>query len=758
MEDSESERLNSWKEIAAHLGVSVRTAERWEKTEQLPARRHKHAALSSVFAYRSELDAWWDQRRNLREPPPDPASVPPSVTVLPLANLDADEQNVIRSNGLTEQPLDDSWTARAVRSLNRLWDAIGDSAGTPRFIAKLPLRGYRSRASVEATSDSGALQAPAVPLEAHPACWHMRLRAAWPVIPAVILVAVGGWAWRYGLRTGAPHPRLAVLTAALGQEMMPTFSPDGRQVAFLWWREGEETPSLFVKLIGGGEPLRLTGGKPLGSPTWSPDGRYIAFQGSPPGFYLIPALGGSERRLAGSVLGPPARIGWFQFPETRRMDWFSDGKHLAVFDANVKRSSETLSELSIETGELRDLPHAGRCPRVSPDGKTLGFVSIEFGGPAIYLMPTSGGDPRRLTKLEERARDFAWTPDSREIVYTANPDGFTALWRIAAAGGPAQRVTAAGYDLGEPAIAHSGNRMAFTHWTKTQNIWRMDLDRLGPPRKLAATVRRQADAQFSPDGKRLAFISDRTGWPEVWTSDADGGNLMQVTSIGSMTVPPGAPRWAPDGREIVFHAGPQDRVDVFVVDAQGGAPRRVIASAPGSHWTPSFSREGRFIYLASDYVPPAGWRDRQIWKVPRSGGDAVQVTRQGGFAPMESPDGKYLYYFNDRKPAGLWRTPTGGGPETRVLERSAPINSWSWWTITDRGIVYLDDLDATGQLAVWPLKLFETPTRAATTFATMPKAPVTYRPGFTVSPDGHTIVYWVWDQVTSNIMLLENFR
>jgi DNA-binding transcriptional regulator YiaG len=56
-------RLNSWKEIAAYLGVTARTAQRWEKIESLPARRHKHEVLSSVFAYPSELDAWWHSTR-----------------------------------------------------------------------------------------------------------------------------------------------------------------------------------------------------------------------------------------------------------------------------------------------------------------------------------------------------------------------------------------------------------------------------------------------------------------------------------------------------------------------------------------------------------------------------------------------------------------------------------------------------------------------------------------------------------------------
>ena len=115
------------------------------------------------------------------------------------------------------------------------------------------------------------------------------------ILAAILAVIVGGaWVWA---GRGVPKIRLAALAAAQGQEMAPAFSPDGKQVVYAWAPEGEKYPSLFVRLIGSSKLLQLTSGKYANYPAWSPDGHSIAYFGTPSGIYLIPALGGAERKL-----------------------------------------------------------------------------------------------------------------------------------------------------------------------------------------------------------------------------------------------------------------------------------------------------------------------------------------------------------------------------------------------------------------------------------------------------------------------------
>ena len=223
------------------------------------------------------------------------------------------------------------------------------------------------------------------------------------------------------------------------------------------------------------------------------------------------------------------------------------------------------------------------------------------------------------------------------------------------------------------------------------NIWRRKLDSLlsaGPPDRFISSTRMESGPQFSPDGSKIAFESTRSGAYEIWICRSDGSDLIQLTQFNSIS---GTPRWSPNGQQIVFDSRVfgNGNTDIFVVDSRGGLPRR-LTSAASSAKVPSWSRDGRWIYFASDRS--GGY---EVWKMPSTGGPAVQVTRRGGFGAFESPDGKFVYYAKGRTVPGLWRIPTDGGEETELIGSLEP-GYWGYWAVVETGIYYLDMTDKPG--------------------------------------------------------------
>ena len=153
--------------------------------------------------------------------------------------------------------------------------------------------------------------------------------------------------------------------------------------------------------------------------------------------------------------------------------------------------------------------------------------------------------------------------------------------------------------------------------------------------------------------------------------------------------------WSPDGSQIAFEAAIDGNTDVYVVGRDGGHLRR-LTTEPSIDGVPTWSADGRWIYFASTRAGKIA----DVWRVSSDGSQAIRLTRNGGFEPRESPDGRYLFYL-DRPPAGvaaggtarLMRLPLGGGQEELVLERVRPF----LWSVTDTGIVFVTrepDFDA----------------------------------------------------------------
>jgi serine/threonine protein kinase len=624
------------------------------------------------------------------------------------------------------------------------------AAGVPRDLDKIvarclrkdPARRYQTMTDLKLAledlkedSQSGTTEQPVV--AAKPAS---RL----PLVAAAFAVVIAGAAGWYFLRSDSkplPPPRAIPLTAYPGSESHPSFSPDGNQVAFDWNGEKQDNYDIYVKLVSGGAPLRLTTNPAVDTfPAWSPDGSQIAFIRDGSGVYLISPLGGRERKLTNA-------------PIITSLTWMPDGKSLLVSLHEKQAVPRAIFQVSL-AGEMRKLTTPPQSSlfgdsdsAVSPDGQSIAF-SRALSTQALFVSQVMGGEPRRLTN-EREIHGAVWI-NAREILFASGPTGAGTLLRMTADGRAApQPVSGAEGSASYPAIvypAKSPARLAYVRTNFDYNIWRTEISdpESGPVRTVTApgqvitSTRNEWSPQFSPDGKRIAFESDRSGYREIWVSNRDGSNQAQLTTL--VCNRSGSPRWSPDGQQIAFDSVAAGGNDIWIISAEGGSPKR-LTPEPSNDARPSWSSDGRWIYFRSDRSG-----DQQIWKIPSTEPykPAVQVTRNGGFEAFESIDGKLLYFLKQVR--GLWSLPVAGGDETLVLDSVPPGN----WAVAAHGLYFID--------VQRRILCFSFAKRKLIQVGTIEKPVITFTPGFSVTRDGRSIAWAQLDHEDSDLMLLENFR
>lgn len=604
-------------------------------------------------------------------------------------------------------------------------------------------------------SDSGVLGTAAV-AKTKPG---YRLTWVLTIVAALLIGAAGLW---FRLKSGSPEvPLVAVpLTSYGGLELWPTLSPDGTQVAFSWDGEKQNKFDIYVKQIGVEPPFRLTSDAAMDySPAWSPDGGFIAFlrelSHDKTDIVLVPQRGGPERILSEIKGSMQQALPWGPY-----LSWTPDSKWIVCPAPKSGERVWALHLFSTETGEQTELTsppssEAGDvAPAVSPDGKTLVFsrVSPDFFNATLWLLHLKDG--YKPVGKEEQIQSpgitnigAAWLPNGREFVFGSETGTNYGLWRTAVSKGAVSRRLDLGSAGAEPTISRLGNRLAFAVFQFRGNIWRVDLN--GPGKEPSQPIRFIFSTQnefypaFSPDGRRIAFMSERSGTQEIWICDSDGSKTLQLTSFGGAAIY--GPSWSPDSQNIALTVAQKGiKEDIYVVSVNGGVPRRMTTDPAEDKW-PYWSHDGKWIYFSST----RSGRE-EIWRMPASGGEAVQITRNSGDTPQESPDGRFLYYMKEWPDAvSVWRASVDGNQEAKVLDS---VHSEGQWTVGKEGIYFFRTPDKMGHSDICFYEFASGQIRKVLTI----QMPVNNH--IAVSPDGRTILYPQSDESGSVLMLVDNFR
>jgi eukaryotic-like serine/threonine-protein kinase len=595
-------------------------------------------------------------------------------------------------------------------------------------------------------SESGELETGISPAPRKRSLWRVSLMVAVSLMMMVVAAAI-----YFSRRESKQEVALKVvpLTSYVGIQRFPSLSPDGRELAFSWNGEKQDNLDIYVQMVSGGPPQRLTTDPAVDAfPQWSPDGNQIAFLRN--GFvYLISPRGGAERKLCQAF--------------DALISWSPDGKSLAITGRVSEKDTWSIFLVTVETGKsqkMTTLPEKFRrdaqCA-FSPDGKYLIFTrQPSSSGFDAYLLSlsdhSSWGAPRRLTDDNVFILGFAWTPDSREMVFSSNRGGRRSLWRIdIASGSEPQRIP--GTDDGRYPTISKGPpiRLAYEKYNDDINIWRKEISRVaksnGPPTQIIASSAPDSNPKFSPDGTRIAFTSERSGFSEIYVARSDGSNPVTLTSFsGARTA--GAPSWSPDGRQIAFDSMAGGDFDIFSVNVENRIVQR-LTEDHSFNARPSWSRDGRWIYYTSN---KSGIH--QVWKMSTDGSNHRQLTQNGGFEAMEAPDGKVLYYTKTFIEApGLWFLPAEGGAETPLIET---VRS-GHWAAADKGIYFIDFSSVPAD-APKPIKFYSFESKKISQEGTIEKINFQANVSFTVSPDGRWAAWRQLDRTDSSIMLIDNFR
>lgn len=570
------------------------------------------------------------------------------------------------------------------RCISLLRKAFGDRPDRPAYIKTVKGKGYELIAQV-AAAEQKKMPSTAKSLlnDFMASAWKpavgllILLFILVGFLPAIFSSSDNSLEFRYN-RIKIP------LTTQIGEELHPAVSSEGSRFAYTAFDESTESMNIYTQIVDTGEPLQLTRHPNDDfAPEWSPDGQQIAFvrsdeSGGGSTIWLVPSLGGPEKRLISrNISGNP------------RIAWSPDGNRIAFTDRPEPDAPNAVFEVEVSTGDVTQLTHAtsqhwgDHTPSYAPDGKSLTFIaSVSAGTHAIFRLNRQTGTKEQLTPVPTRISGQTWGTDSSLLYYITDQPESRAIWVMDPDSPGSARWTGI---TGAYLSAGKDDQLLVQQTENNQNLFWTDTN--NEAQNLQLYEFSSSGSDYSPvlssHGNYLVFLSDRSGHTELWMYDYESSSLRQLTRFnGSHHVQ--SPAWAPDDSTISFTTfSPESHADIWTTDISGSPPKPLLGEPLSSNevvssWCP----DGRSLVIGSNRT--GKW---QIWKYDVPTKSWKQITRNGGYAARCGPDDTIYFTKYDRP--GIWKYDSQKEEEELLIESFGGLLPHTWHPDSE-GIFYLN--------------------------------------------------------------------
>ena len=580
-----------------------------------------------------------------------------------------------------------------------------------------------------------------------------RARRSWFLMTAGLttglIVAAAAWFGYRALFLPSSTARQDVLferiTDAVGVEESPAISPDGKTVAYVGYAGGRQ--HIWIRLLAGGKPLKITEADlDHEQPRWTPDSNRILYftrsqtedpQGT---LWEVPALGGQPHSIARALGGG---------------DISHDGQRIAAFQ--LVDNTARLMILGRDGTVIRELLQVpgggnGRTPRWAPDDQSVAYIESGSRSFSYKLAVVSVTSSERTEVAVETfiVGGLTWTPDGSGLVY-GSPKGSTILYpstfqlRLAPlGGGQSEQLTFGTESYTHPDIHATSGLLLATRTQLHSALWKVPTTDTPTANARAAVPLTSQTSQVQtpsagPNGK-LVFLSDSGGHGNLWVTDTERRDPVQITHERNPAVSIGVPVWSPDGSQIAHIRTTAGNSEQWLVKADGSEARKLLDRGVFASWSrdsawlyyairdPDFcierlqvadpsarperircdgatapmpGRDGSLIFQRQLVAPIGGFN----YEIHRANSDRADSTlllpidgrrlsydSAFGVPTALSPDGKWLAYaVMDGATANLWKLSTDGGKPQRITDfgdRASWIVRQITWAGPDGRFIY----------------------------------------------------------------------